>query len=354
MARDPRPTRRQVLAGAAAVSAGALTGCFPEVGGHWPELGEGCRDDGVGAPLDGSSPVVEVYREDSVLVDPATQRATVQEAPVQAMLAAALGALVEGGTVWKQAFADFTPASRVGIKVNTLNEQCPTSLALVKALVAALQEGLGAAPENIVVWDRRLDELTRCGFTSDALGVRVLGTVASTTDASGPGYGEPVCGKVAGKSPRLSRILTDLTDFTVNCPVLKTHEVSGVTGALKNIYGIIDIPGEYHSNLLSALPALYRLPPIRSRIRLTVLDALIAVTTGGTSSPPDTTPRRVLVSLDPLAADSHALALVNQLRAEKDLGLPALDPATTGWLQQGFELGLGTLKYQLRALTQQG
>ena len=143
-----------------------------------------------------------------------------------------------------------------------------------------------------------------------------------------------------------------MTDFTINCPVLKTHEVSGVTGALKNIYGIIDIPGEYHHNLLEALPALYRLPPIRNRIRLTVIDALIAVTTGGTSSPPDTTPRRVLVSLDPLAADSHALALVNQLRAEKNLNLSAVDPAITTWLKNGYDLGLGTLRYQLRAVTQ--
>ena len=159
-----------------------------------------------------------------------------------------------------------------------------------------------------------------------------------------------MCGRIAGKSPRLSRILTDLTDFTVNCPVLKTHGVSGVTGALKNIYGIIHNPGDYHGSLLTALPALYRLPPIRNRIRLTVIDALIAVTTGGTSSPPDTVPRRILVSQDPLAADSYALKLVNQLRAEKNLNLAEVDPSVTTWLQNGFELGLGTLRYQLRAL----
>ncbi|MHB8876770.1 MAG: DUF362 domain-containing protein [Myxococcaceae bacterium] len=345
-----KPTRRQVLAGAAAASAGALAGCFPEVGGRWPTVDGACVDEGEAAPLDGGSPVVEVYREASVKVDPATSRADVQEAEVQAMLDAALAALVEGGQLWKTVLPDFTPGARIGIKVNTLNDQCPTQVAVVKALISALQKGLGADPAGIIVWDRRLDELTRCGFTESALGVRVMGTQNSTTDLGGPGYGDPVCGRVAGKSPRLSRILTDLTDFTVNCPVLKTHGVSGVTGALKNIYGIIHNPGDYHASLLTALPALYRLPPIRNRIRLTVIDALIAVTTGGTSSPPDTVPRRILVSLDPLAADSHALVLVNKLRAEKNLNLPEVDPTVTTWLQNGFELGLGTLRYQLRAL----
>ena len=71
---------------------------------------------------------------------------------------------------------DFTPGSRIGIKVNTLNDQCPTSVAVVKALIDALQKGLGAAAGDIIVWDRRLDELTNCGFSESALGVRVMGT----------------------------------------------------------------------------------------------------------------------------------------------------------------------------------
>ena len=77
-----------MLAGAAGVSAGALAGCFPDVGGRWPEVTELCVDTGDPSPLAGSSPVVEVFRQDSVLVDPDTQRAQIQEAPV---------ALAEGG-----------------------------------------------------------------------------------------------------------------------------------------------------------------------------------------------------------------------------------------------------------------
>jgi hypothetical protein len=53
----------------------------------------------------------------------------------------------------------------------------------------------------------------------------------------------------------------------------------------------------YHRNLATGdlatdLPALYRLPrlpPIRRHIRLTVLDALVVVTAGGTPSPPHDT-----------------------------------------------------------------
>lgn len=340
-----RPSRRQFLLGAASASATAL-GCFPDVGGTWPQLTEACLQS---SPVQANerSPVIEVLRADSVLVDPSTQRASVQEGPVREMVDEALTAL-GGAAPWRTLLPDFVPGMRVGIKVNVLNELCPTSVPLVKALVGSLSAGLELDPRDIIVWDRRLDELERAGFTSESVGATVMGTVNSMGDSRGPGYGEPICGMVAGKAPRLSRILTELTDLTLNCPVLKTHAICGVTAALKNVYGVIDIPGEYHRNLSSALPALYQLPPVRSRFRLALVDALVAVTTGGTSSPPDTVPRRILLSADPVATDAYALALVEKLRAEKEIGLPPVDRSVMGWLEKAAAEGLGTLEYELR------
>lgn len=344
MIRRNRRSRREVLvAGASAAAAG----CFPDVGGRWPEVSDACAPGEEPQAPAVASMVAELQRDDAVLIDAATSRAAPQPAPVRQMLDGLLAALVPQGQPWATLLPDWTPQLRIGIKVNTLNDSCPTSVAVTRALVDSLVEGLGAARENIIVWDRRLDELTRAGFTADAVGAQVMGTYKDVGDQSGPGYGDPICGVVAGAAPRLARILTDLTDVTLNVPVLKTHAICGVTGALKNVYGLIDNPGAYHANLNTALPLLYQLPPIRRALRFHLLDALVAVTTGGTSSPADTVPRRLLASVDPLALDSRALALVEELRAEKAAGLPALDRAYLAWLPNAEAAGLGTLAYRL-------
>jgi hypothetical protein len=346
-------TRRDFLVGtgtAAAVTGATLAGCFPDVGGTWAAVTQACADDG-GVPLTlAGSRVVEVLREDSVTATPPVQ---VNEAAVRPMLEAALAAFTDGAPApWATLLPDYGPTTRIGLKVNCLNQYLATSVPVVKALIASLQEELGVDAERLVVWDRRLDELTRSGFTPEALGVQVVGTVTSVTDTSGPGYTRAICGAVEGSTPLLSRILTELTDLTINVPVLKTHVVSGVTGAMKNIYGVINNPGDYHANLNRALPALYRLPPIHAHIRLTLVDALIAVITGGTSDPPDAQPRRLLLGQDPVAVDSYALDLVNQLRAAHPVSPGAVDPALVGWLDQAQSLSLGVRAYDLLAVAQ--
>ncbi len=360
---DPSKSRRALLLDAgkvvAAIGAAGAAGCFPPVDGEWAALTPECEDPDPIVPVQGASRVVEVSRPSSVreTTDSTGARKTAIDADaMRPMLDAALEDLTESKSPWNAILPDYSRSMRVGIKVNCLNETLPTSAPLIRALVASLRESLDLGPERIIVWDRRLDELQpnppRLQLTHEYLGATVMGTVKSLRDSSGPGYSAAICGVVEGKPTRLSRIMTELTDVTINCPVLKTHTISGITGAMKNIYGVIDNPSEYHKNLPTALPALYRLPPIRKHVRLNVLDALIAVTVGGTSSPPDTLPRRVLVSRDPLALDSFALALVNQLREAKGLGLPPVSTDLTGWLTRGHSLGLGTLAYELRTIEQ--
>ena len=245
--------------------------------------------------------------------------------------------------------------------VNCLNPYFPTSPAVVRAIIKSLLTNIpGVCPGNIVVWDRRQDELEKAGKYVDAhlQGASLRGTVQTTTDPSGPGYSDKSFGTFQGSTPRLSRILTDQTDITINCPVLKAHNQSGVTAGLKNIYGIIDIPGKFHTDeekgvsLPRALPDLYNIPHIRKSIQLTIVDALQAVSLGDTSSIPDTAPGRIFASTDPVALDHYALDLINQLRAKRKQ--PAITGPILDWLENAYQLGLGTKDYNLVDLTSGG
>ncbi|MGC4115050.1 MAG: DUF362 domain-containing protein [Myxococcales bacterium] len=350
MTRPDAKTRRQFLKDAAraagAASLAGVAGCFPDVGGHWPRVTEACLGESPEVPAALVGKVSEVFCEASVITKP---RYALQEAHVRPMLEAALLGLAPSVELWRQLFPEYGSSTRIGIKVNCLNASCPTSAPLVKALVEILVETLGVSLEQIIVWDRRADELKRCGFSSATVGgAQVLGTVQSPDDESGPGYGEPICGAIAGKTPRLSRILTELTDVTINVPVLKTHDVSGVTAAFKNIYGLIDIPAAYHKNLVQTLPLLYALPPISRSMRLHVLDAYQAIVTGGTSDPPDTVVKTIAVAADPLALDSYSLDKANALREARNMEkLGPVDSTLTGWLEGAAKLRLGKLEYVL-------
>ena len=342
-------TRRQFLADSAMVLAGvSVASCFPDVGGDWPVECVDYQDNTLTGPVSGSARVIEVLDPSSV-----TEHSEIVADKVFPMLEQALSSLADHSDPWSVLLPEYQAGMRIGLKVNCLNPSCPTSVPLVRAIVDSLKAGLNATGADILVWDRRLDELFNCGFTNESTGATVIGTENSTTDANGPGYEECFCEVLGGKRTRLSRIITELTDLTLNVPVLKTHEVSGVTASLKNIYGIIDNPGSFHADLATALPALYALAPIRRSIKLIVVDALVAVTVGGTASPTDTTPKRIFVARDPLAADLYALDLVNKMREEKRaLGIQVtnVDGKSLTWLDNAYALGLGTNTYDLTTI----
>ena len=384
MAAKPGMTRREILTGAAgaaaAVSLGGFAGCFPSVGGTWPDAPQrsldaeaistcGCATpDGGGAPDDdkqptpvlGTSTVVTIQRDDSTAAK-GKSLAQPQLDAVQSMIDSVLSALAGGAAnPWSVLLPTAGPCTRIGLKVNCLNPYFPTSPAVVRAIIRNLQTNLNVCPGNIVVWDRRLDELQDAGQYTDAhlQGARLVGTIKTTKDLSGPGYSSPSFGTFQGSTPRLSRILTEQTDVTINCPVLKRHNQSGVTAGLKNIYGIIDIPGSFHTDekkgisLPRALPDLYNIPKIRNSIKLTIVDALRAVTLGDTADQPDSIPGRIFASTDPLAVDRYALDLINQLRAKRKQ--PPIDGAIVGWLDNAYQLGLGTKDYNLVTLPSDG
>jgi uncharacterized protein (DUF362 family) len=368
MAGKPGMTRREILTGAAGAAAAAslsgIASCFPSVGGTWPDAGPdaadkacGCAladggttptDDNQSSPVSGASTVVTIQRDDSIDAK-GKSLAQPQIDAIQSMVDAVLSSLAGGAAnPWSVLLPNAGPCTRIGLKVNCLNPYLPTSPSVVRAIIKNLQTNLQACPSNIIVWDRSLEELKNTGKYTDAdlQGASLIGTLSTANDASSPGYTDANYGTIEGFTPRLSRILTEQTDITINCPVLKSHGVSGVTAGMKNIFGIIDIPSSYHSNLPTALPALFRIPQIRNSIKLTIVDALQAVTLADTSSRPDKIVGRIFASLDPLALDHYALDVVNKIRLDTFSRDP-VDNSLLGWLDNAYQLGLGTKDYNL-------
>ncbi len=381
MAAKTGMTRREILTGAAgaaaAASLGGIAGCFPGVGGSWPDAGPdsaiatcGCSGPDGGTSLDetsngprpGKSTVVTIQRDDS-LDGKGLSEEPAQLSAVQGMVDAVLSALADGAAnPWSKIVPGIGSCTRVGIKINCLNGAFPTTPALVLAIVNSLVSKADVCAGNIIVWDRNLKEMNDTGYTSKAFQVAKLMGTLDTPDyaGKGPGYSENDYGIIQGTKPRLSRILTELTDVTINCPVFKVHGQTGVTGALKNVFGIIDCPGSFHTDeikhqdMQTALPAIYNFPAIRNSIKLTIVDALRAVASGDTNSMPNALPGRIFASMDPLALDYYVLDLMNEVRAARPRNMGPVSTEVLAWMENAYQLGIGTKGYDLITLQPDG
>ncbi len=261
---------------------------------------------------------------------------TVDEKRAAAMLATGLLELTGRASLkdaWKRLIPDFAPSMRLGIKVNCINAGAANSVPFLRALVGTLTKDLGAAAAKITVWDRTAWELKGAKVTAAALGVST-----AYTEGNGAGY-ETKAQTVNGKQVRLSRVMTQKTDLTINCGVLKDHELAGMTGALKNMYGCIDAPGSFHSQMDKEVPGLFNLPEARKRQRVFLIEGFVAVATGGPVGPATHAPGRLLLSADPLAIDVHAVALLDELRKQK--GEVPVPPQLLKWIAAAAALGLG-------------
>jgi hypothetical protein len=207
----------------------------------------------------------------------------------------------------------FSPRDIVGIKVNAIAGRL---LSPTPAWVPILAEGMRAAgveDKRIILWDRSSRELKEAGFPLnwEQGGIRCFGT-----DAPGVGYDPDLVenGSIGGL---LSRILTTLTSVQVNLCILKDHNLAGLSGALKNLYGAIHNPNKYHDGHCNPYIAdLNALPQIREKFRLTLCDALRVQYHGGPAFKSQWVENYggILASFDPVALDFVAWRLLDEIR----------------------------------------
>jgi len=284
------------------------------------------------APANLGAKIVDLHDPKSV-----DAKGKLDDARVRAMLRAGLRELTgeqDLGRIWRSLIPEFTPATRIGLKVNAAFYRAASSPSLVKALVETLTKDLGASADKIVAWDIT-DILVRgAGITASATGATIMGT---TMSPDAPGY-ESANLDVEGQKLRLARLFTSMTDVTINLAILKDHNIAGMTGALKNIYGCFNNPGEFHKNLVTALPKINALPQVKGRTRLYIIEALVAVANGGPLAPASHSPGRLMMGADPVALDTHALTLLNSIRKTP------VPTAKLAWLDGAATLGLGKRK----------
>jgi uncharacterized protein (DUF362 family) len=267
--------------------------------------------------------------------------AAVAPAAARKALEAALVAATGAATAAAAAKTLFKPADTVGIKVSCIaGINLSPRVELVDALAALVAEA-GVAPARIIVFERSARELKRAGFTIRKEGGPYLcygvdndyDTEPSTSGQIGSCY---------------ARLVSTTCTALVSFGVVKDHDLAGVSAGMKNWYGVIHNPNKYHDHNCDPYVAdVANHRHLRDKVRLTVLDGVIAQCHGGPAYRPDATFPLGLVaaSTDQVAIDAWAWRVIDAERTRR--GMPTLAAANRAprflATAAGYGLGVGDI-----------
>ncbi len=297
--------RRQFLAHLGVAAVGATTGR--------DFLATGCSARAEARGSGGGQSRVVIARDEALTHGQVSERGDLLRKLLDASMQKLTGA-ADAATAWRTLF---TPRDRIGIKVNTLG------LSTQPAVAGAIAAGLGAAgipPKNVLIWDRFDVELAEAGYrlSNSGSGVRCHGTDATE---AGSGYQRDIesSGQIGSC---FSRIVAEHVDTLICVPVLKDHNLAGVSLGMKNFYGAIHNPNKYHDNNCDPYVVdvvSHRL--IRPKWKLTIVDATRAQYHGGPTRHPGFAWAYggIIVSNDFVAADAVAADLLEAERKAKGL-----------------------------------
>jgi hypothetical protein len=244
----------------------------------------------------------------------------------------------------KDAWLEFvSQKDRIGLKVNPVaGPTLTTSIEVTQAIVKQLEE-TGVPCENIIIWDRREEQLFEAGFTNEAFpGIKIVGTErpenGSMYDENGKLYGLRMIDTTQyywadcedkydsatipymvneGKYSYFTKIVTEMVDKIINVPILK-NAGSSVTLCLKNLaYGSITNTGRLHKQLWAETVAeVNAFPPLRDKVVLNIVDGLKGCFQGGPGANPQffVDWKTILIGTDPVAVDRVGYDIVIKKR----------------------------------------
>jgi len=287
-----------------------------------------------GAHARTSRSVVARARREGV-VDPKTR--AIDDGKLDALLGAALARATGDANPVAACQRLFRPNDVVGIKIGTLpGKYLSPHPKLVHRLCHWLKQA-GVPANRIVIWDRSDRELTDAGYALNRgkTNVRCFGTNQDYEWSPREWGGGGSC---------FSQLLISELTALVSVAVLKDHDLAGISGGMKNWYGAIHNPNRCHDHGCDPYVAqLAAFPLIRHKLRLTIVDGLIAQCHGG----PAYSPRwawpwgGVLVSTDPVSVDAAAWQIIEQRRREAKLKSLAEEGRKPKWIATAERLGLG-------------
>jgi hypothetical protein len=195
----------------------------------------------------------------------------------------------------------FTPGTRVGLKINLLGRPLIYTPREITDTLTAAAIAADVKPDEVIVWDRHRDhfEPTVYKFGKGRFGERI---------ESGGRYDSAKVLRGSGGAAPIDTIASQATDITINLPVLKDHNSSGVTMALKNIaFGCYDHHRRAHDGSCDPYIAeAYQHYLSVTRVPLIVLDATEACYDDG-PQPGDRSrmwrENAIYVATDPVALD---------------------------------------------------
>jgi len=229
----------------------------------------------------------------------------------------------------------------VGIKLNCLaGKRFSPHMEIVEAIINGIKSA-SVKESNIIIFERFNRELENAGFNirRRGNGFRCFGT----DDLPAGGYdSKPLIIRSVGSC--FSKIASSFCTAIVNVPVLKDHDLAGVSIGMKNFFGIIHNPNKYHDGNCNPYVAdLNSHPYIKDKLRLIVCDALKAQYHGGPAFKPQWTWdfQGMLIGTDPVALDRIGTQIIEKKR--KEVSMPSLKEAgrEPKYIHTAASLGLG-------------
>jgi hypothetical protein len=168
-----------------------------------------------------------------------------------------------------------------------------------------------------------VNRLTSAGYAADA--ITLVEAPAFLTKELGlrlqvRGWGASI--PVGEGREALAQYLHD-ADAVINVPLLKTHQIAGMSGCMKNLsHALIRHPARYHANGCSPyVGQVIGSQEVSSRLKLNIVNALRVVVNGG----PDAREEDivgyggVLLGFDPVAVDNVGLSILAVERQRRGL-----------------------------------
>jgi hypothetical protein len=266
-------------------------------------------------------PIVAEVRSHQVLVGNAVRPAVVND-----MFTWALTTLTGRRTV-ADAWRSFIPdGAVVGIKLDRYGaETIGTTPVIVQTILRSLTTA-GVKPDQVMLID------------ADPI-------FASETQTLGAPFGWGEAGFDVGAGDDHFAAALERVDVLINVSFLKQDNVCGMSACMKNVtLHFIQHPVQYFRDDCSPfIGAILNQPALRPKLRLNLVDALRIVYDEG----PVATETNVhgagsiILGFDPVAVDTVALELLNQIRSDRNLPVVGGADQSLDYIISAGSLGLG-------------